>query len=612
MKILLNCLPPADINSPSISLSILKKFMVINGFDTEIKYWNFLLSLMSDYVETEDTEIRILPFLSILNDRDNNTKGNNRIISLLQKLDPKYKTNNPEYYSEFLQTKKEEIFEIIHREIAKIDFNEILLFGISAKYNQWIPGMILAEEIKKIIPKVKIVVGGFGSEKEAQEAMKTCAYFDFVTWGEGEYPLLELSEQIKKENPDFNSVPRLMYRQTKEIKQSSTNKSNYLDFENYIFPDYDDFIRSYPQAENTDQISIPLNTIRSCYWRKCKFCDFNQGYKLRTRSPECIVNEIDHITREYGITTFSFVDSDTFGSKEHFEKLLDLIIELKYKHEEDYIFWAEIIPNTTFNAQIMEKMAIAGFKNIFIGYDALSGTLLRKMNKSNSFSDNLFIVKHSIKNGITPTANVIKHVPEETENDVQECINNLHYLRFFYNNSIVSFSHIYVNLVLSSTTKYYSEMSDDDRNKYNSDDLTYLLPDYFSNSKDRFRLFRYEKDVPDNDKEWLKLAEIEEYYKSNKFSYKIQENCGIFYYTEYCNETEIENIVFGEPEYGCILKFLDYKVLTLVELQIDMKKVYPDITEGRLKEMLLILKKAYLIYFNVDYSNIVSVIELKN
>jgi len=440
--------------------------------------------------------------------------------------------------------------------------------------------------------------------------MKLCVYFDFVNWGEGEYPLLELSEQVKKENPDFTAIPRLMYRETEEIKCSSTNKSNYLDFENYIFPDYDDFMNNYPQTENTDQINIPINTIRSCHWRKCKFCDFNQGYKLRVRSPECIVNEIDHIAREYGITTFSFVDSDTFGSIEHFEKLLDLIIDLKYKNEEDYIFWAEIIPNTMFNARIMEKMAIAGFKNIFIGYDALSDTLLQKMSKRNRFSDNLFIVKHSIKNGITPTTNVIKHVPEETEADVQECINNLHFLRFFYNDSIVLFSHIYVDLVLSSMTKYYSVMSDDDRTKYNTDDITYLLPDHFSNTEDRFRLFRYKKDVPDNDKEWLKLVEIEEYYKSNTFSYKVQENNCILYYTEYCNETEIENIVFGEPEYGSILKSLEYKIFSLHELLSDMKKVYPNITEDKLKEMLLNLKNAYLIYFNIEYSNIVSVIEL--
>lgn len=529
MKILLNCLPPADIHCPSISLSILKTFMINNGVDTEVKYWNFSLSLMSDYIDSEDTEIRLIPFLSILNDRDNNKQGNNRIVSLLQKIQPSFKINNPDYYSEFLQEKKDEIFEIIKQEIKEIDFSEISLWGITAKYNQWIPGMILAEEIKKTAPHVKIIVGGFGSDNMAREAMKICDSFDFATWGEGEYPLLELSNQLKKETPDLSLVPRLMYREDKELVQSAINKSDYLSFDNYIFPDYKDFIDSYPFPDDVDKINIPINTIRSCHWRKCKFCDFNKGYKLRMRSPECIVNEIKHITKEYGLTTFSFVDSDTFGSLEHFNKLLDLIIALKYSNHEDYIFWAELIPNSMFTAELMEKMAIAGFKNIFIGYDALSDSLLTKMNKSNTLSDNIFFVKHSLINGISPIVNVIKHVPEETEEDVQECIDNLHFLRFFYNNSIVSFSHIYVNLVLSSMTKYYSAMSPDDRKRYDHDDITCLMPDTFSNNENRFHLFRYEKNVKDNVKEWNKLIEIEDYYKTNKFSYKMQQNNGIYY-----------------------------------------------------------------------------------
>ncbi len=609
MKILLACLPPVDINSPSISLSILKKFMVVNGYKTEIKYWNFLLSVMSDYVDTEDSEIRLLPFLSILNDRDENKVGNSRIISLLQKLHPEYKANNPDYYSELLQNKKEKIFEVIHKVINEIDFSEVLLLGISAKYNQWIPGMILAEEIKKIAPHVKIVVGGFGNKEVAHEAMKICSHFDFANWGEGEYPLLELSEQLKNSTLDFKSVPRLIYRENEELIQSSTNKSNYLDFNNYIFPDYEDYIDSYPHAELTDDVNIPINTIRSCHWKKCNFCDFNHGYKLRARSPECIVKEIEHITVNYGITTFSFVDSDTFGSLVHFEKLLDLIIALKYRTEEDYSMWAEIIPNNLFNARLMEKMAIAGFKNIFIGYDGLSDSLLSKMNKSNSFSDNIFFVKHSLKNGISPIVNVIKHVPEETEEDVQECINNLHFLRFFYNNSIVSFSHIYVSLVISSMTKYYTSMSLEERKEYDKDDITYLMPESYSNSENRFHLFRYEKNVPSNNKEWNKLMEIEDYYKTNKFSYKIQENNSIYYYTEYCNDVEIENIVFGEPEYGYVLKAIEQKVYTFAVLYEEMKKVFIKITKQRLQEILSNLKKSYLIYCNTEFSNIVSVIE---
>ncbi len=610
MKILLNCLPPADIHTPSISLSILKKFMDENKIDTTIKYWNFILSPMLNYSDSEDTEVRLLPFLSILNDRNNNSIGNNRILSFLQKLQPGFITYGNDYYSEFLQKAKSDILLTIEDELKKTDFSDIQIFGLSAKYNQWIPGIILAESVKKVAPHVKILVGGFGNANVAREAMRICPHFDMATWGEGEYPLLQLSNELEKDQPDYSAIPRFMYRHNGEMKKSDTNKSEYLDFKNYIFPDYTDFIKNYPHSDELEQVSIPINTIRSCNWSKCKFCDFNEGYRLRMRSPESIVNEIEHISSEYGLYTFSFVDSDTFGNAQHFNKLLDLIIELKLKTEEDYIFWAEIIPNPKFTAHMFERMVIAGFKNIFIGYDGLSDSMLKKMNKSNSFSDNLFFVKHSIKNGIDPYVNVIKHIPLETEEDVQECISNLHYTRFFYNDTLVSFTHNYVNLVLSSMSKYYRLLSDKDRESYDFDVMTYLLPDYFPDNENRFHLFRYEKNIPENAKEWEKLIEIEKYYKDNKFTYKVQENNGYLYFTEYCNDEEIENIVFGQPEHIAVIKAAQSQVITFGNLYDEVNLSGLDLTKDRLIDVLTQLKNAHIIYCNNDFSNVVSLITL--
>ncbi|NPD86315.1 radical SAM protein [Lentimicrobium sp. L6] len=611
MKILLNCLPPTDIYSPSISLSILKTMMENHGIETEVKYWNFLWSGMSEYTDSEDTEIRLLPFLSLLNDRQSNTDGNKRILSLLQKLDPSHKAVNPHYYQEFLEDKKQDIISIMEQELDKINFEEVQLFGISAKYNQWIPGMILAEEVKKRAPQVKIVLGGFGSQDSAEEAMKLCPYFDFCTWGEGEYPLLELSQELDKTNPDFNLLPRIWYKDPDDLKKSDTNKSEYLDFENYIFPDYKDYVAQFPKHENQELINIPINTIRACHWGKCQFCDFNKGYKLRSRSPECVVNEIAEIYKEYGFTTFSFVDSDTFGNKEHFEHLLNLLIELKYQKEEDFEFWAEMIPNAEFDAKLMEKMAVAGFKNLFIGYDGLSDTLLKKMNKSNSFADNIFFVKESIKNGIYPVVNVIKHVPGETEEDIQECIGNLHYLRFFYNNKQVDFSHMYVNLVLSSMTKYYALMPEEELAKYNVDSLASMLPVDMWNSETRFRLFRFEKDAPANFQEWQKLEEIEEYYKSQTFTYKMLENNGIYYYSEYCKGEEIASLVFEEPIYAFILKAASNRVCSMEDLFDDLKSNGFKVSKQKLKSVLKNLQESYLVYCNSDFSNVVSLVEIR-
>ncbi len=230
------------------------------------------------------------------------------------------------------------------------------------------------------------------------------------------------------------------------------------------------------------------------------------------------------------------------------------------------------------------------------------------MNKSNSFSDNLFFVKHSIKNGIDPYVNVIKHIPFETEEDVQECINNLHYTRFFYNDPLVSFTHNFVNLVLSSMSKYYRLLSEEERESYDFDVMTYLLPDYFPVDENRFHLFRYEKNIPVNGKEWDKLIEIEKYYKDNKFSYKVQENNGFLYFTEYFNDEEIENIVFGEPEYSIVLKATQKQVLTFEDLYSEVTNAAIHISKERLIEVLSQLKHAQIIYCNNDFSNIVSLL----
>ena len=155
-------------------------------------------------------------------------------------------------------------------------------------------------------------------------------------------------------------------------------------------------------------------------------------------------------------------------------------------------------------------------------------------------------------------------------------------------------------------------MPKDEIQKYNKDDITYLMPDYFSNHDERFHLFRYEKNVKSNAAEWEKLSEIEEYYKTNKFNYKIQENNGRRFYTEYINDIEIENIVFGELEYGSVFNILEDKVCSFTEVYSEMKKIYPRINEARVKEILNNLKEAYLVYYDTAFSNIVSVIGLSN
>ena len=305
------------------------------------------------------------------------------------------------------------------------------------------------------------------------------------------------------------------------------------------------------------------------------------------------------------------MDSDTFGNIAHFNELLELIIELKLTSDTEFVFWAEIIPNPHFTSELFERMVIAGFKNIFIGYDGLSDSTLKKMNKSNSFSDNLFFVKQSILKGIDPYVNVIKHIPQAPEEDVQECIDNLHYTRFFYHDPIVSFSHNYVNLVMSSMSKYFKSSSETERKAYDYDIMTYLVPETFKSDENRFHLFRYERNIQANAKEWDKLIAIENYYKENTLRYKTHQHNGVLYYTEYCNDEEICNLIFSRPEYLILLQYIETQVRTFTEVLTLLTKTLPDFTAEDLINALHYLKQEHLIYCDHNYSNVVSLITVE-
>jgi len=272
-QILLNYLPPADVFTPSASLSILKSFMLENDFETEIKYWNFLFNPILPFGESEETNEVIFPFISIINDIFNNEIGNKRVIELFELLITDNQNITKTKLQNQLSITKEKIDLIIKSELSKIDFNNILLIGFTSKFHQWIPAMVVSKAIKEISPDTKIIIGGFGSKEAAREVMKMNPYFDFANWGEGEYPLLELSKQLQNESFDYNSVARVVFRKDEKISISTTNRSNYIDFQNYPFPSFDDYFKNYPEPDKRYKIVIPINSSRACSWNKCKFCD---------------------------------------------------------------------------------------------------------------------------------------------------------------------------------------------------------------------------------------------------------------------------------------------------------------------------------------------------
>jgi radical SAM superfamily enzyme YgiQ (UPF0313 family) len=611
-RVILNSLPPADIYNPIAALPILKSFLKLNGYEVDVKYWQLLLNpimpMTVNEQQIQESLTKLFPFYSLISDEYKDTDSKNRILSFLYGANPKY-LDDIEYYDEFLSGLKKKILEIFDEELKKIDFNNVLIFGITSKFHQWIPGTILAKIVKEKYPYVKIVIGGFGSKDEAFEILETCRYFDFAIWGEGEYPLLELCNQLKEKKISYEKIPRLTYRVGNNINVSTVAKNNYLDFDNYIYPDYDEYINDFPYKEKITAIRLPINSIRSCLWKKCKFCNYNQGYKYRERSPESIIAEIEFMWKKYNINKFNFVDNDIYGTSiERFDKLLDLIIK-SAKTNSAYDFWAQLIPYIELTSETIKKMNIAGLGTVFVGYEAITDSLLKKMNKSNSFSNNLFFVKWGLKYNVGSQVNIIRGVPDETTEDVLESIRNLHFLRFYLSVDGAKFVHFLGEFGLYKGADYYKFLSGKKEiNEYNGNIFSHYLPESYL--KDNLTFFSGIRKVLVNWKEWENFFFVERYYINNKYTYRVSENKGIVLYEEYRNNELLKTITFDEPDYIDALKLTNTQVCSFNYLFNKLSEKYEDFNERRLIEILANLKEAYLIYYDKNLKSIIAIIDI--
>ncbi len=619
-KLVLNYMPPAMINLPSPAFSVLKGFLAHHGYECKIINWNISINeVMTSFLRNftgipDDPDIlSLLPFLYSIAEEYNDSAVTQRIISHVQSRFPDCLMNSEINCKASISDLKKKIFDLVDSKLKTLDIDNVILFGFSAKFYQWLPGMILAKKLKINFPGIKIVIGGLNSQNEAVAVMETCPYFDFGIWGEGEYPLLELLNVLEHEDPNLlKSVPRLAYRTNKGL-ESTAHQSRYTDFSDYIFPDYSDSIELPGKVPDLDAYSLPLEASRGCYWNRCKFCSLNTGYKYRRRLPQSVVSEIEFMLQRYNIKRFTFLDNDIVGPDiVQFETLLDKIIEAGCKTKAIYEFTAEIVPHGL-NARVIEKLAVAGFRHIQIGYEAITDNLLKKIDKKTDFSDIILFLKFALKFGInTFGANIMRGIVGETEQDVQESIQNLAFLRFFLNSRPGKwfFRHNLIKFRLECRSRFFKELTGEERNKWNYNPIVYLLPESFIKNESRFFFWGFYKSL-ENQIEWDHFEKIDKFYRDSDFNYQVLESNGVHYYIEKKGRTPVNYIIFNEPEYWEVLSESNDEVTSFEKIFARLREKNIAVNEHRLKDIIHDLKSNYLLYANKDFSRVVSVIDAR-
>ena len=619
-KILLHCLPPAQTLMPSITLNVLKSTLKQNRINSAIFYWNvklepFYRSLSTIFDEADYEFARLLPFIYSKASYYGDVRAQEKIQHVISRqagiaFRNKEKKFTAAGLSPILKNTTSRITSFVEDTIRNTDFSGVLLCGFTAKFYQWLPGLLVAENIKKYHPEIITVIGGFDTQGAAHEMLRNFSCFDLAVWGEGEYPLLEISREVLAGSDRFHEIPGVVFRKENKIMVTKKKNRQYLDLDHYPEPDYEDFFSVAKEDKNNRLFfSYPIESIRGCPWNRCKFCVLNTGYRYRERAADSVEREVSDVLEKYRTVFFQFMDNSLIGKdKQRLNNMLSRLTNLSLTSLQDFSLSAEIIPHGL-DAAFFKKLALAGFRMMQVGGEAFADSLLRKMNKKNSFSDNLLAYKFCLKYGIIPIgANIITGIPDETLQDIRTSINNIPFLRFFVGPQAITFAES--KFALDKQSRYYKELDKKELENYTEHFLFNYLPTEMTEGMNRFELFHFCKNKSTTqEKLWRKFFNTLSQYHKARFTYKIFYHEGVILYEEYYQGTKNDSIVFDQPEEWQVLTNANAHLCSFESMLQLLKNNYAEITEARLKNIMDELKSKHLIYFDDKYNKIISVID---
>ena len=146
--------------------------------------------------------------------------------------------------------------------------------------------------------------------------------------------------------------------------------------------------------------SMCIQFSRGCPFN-CEFCNVTVlfGNRVRVKSPEQIIAELDSLYNAGWSDNIFFVDDNFIGNKRYLKKhLLPALIEWR-KDKKGCVFYTEASINLADDPELMEMMVKAGFDSVFIGIESPEEESLKEcqkiQNKNRDLLSNVKMIQRS-------------------------------------------------------------------------------------------------------------------------------------------------------------------------------------------------------------------------
>lgn len=281
-----------------------------------------------------------------------------------------------------------------------------------------------AQVVKETLPDSIVVMGGYHPTFNFIETLED-ENVDIVIRGEGEYIMLNLVQALENQS-SLHDVKGIVF-EDKNSKEIVVNPEAPLiqDLDELPFPALNLLPMKKYRLLNMDTHMTTMITTRGCPMQ-CSFCSSAamHGKKIRERSVENIVDEIEYLKTNYDIDTIAFMD-DTFTLKKR--KVMAICDEILKRNIE--IMWGCTSRVDTLDEKLLKKMKEAGCITIFIGVESADQQQLDNMCKNTTIAkiENAFKIAHKLK--IRTIASVALGMPGDTKEIMNKTVKFVHKLK---------------------------------------------------------------------------------------------------------------------------------------------------------------------------------------
>lgn len=425
-RVLIVNMPFSNLRWPNLGPSLLKAGLARRGIGCDIAYFNF------DFAE------RIgLDHYGWLADHFAFVLGGERLFAkhyfpgqlppdhryfrdVLLAADGDMTTDDRQDY----EATTEHIRPFLDQCMANVDWSPYAVVGFAATFQQTMPSICLARQIKQLRPEVKMVFGGAACEGEmGAELLRQFAEIDYVFLGEADLTFPSVVEQILA-GRKVEQLPGVVGRESVSAPPSGDGPNVSMDHQDrnmvqnldqLAYPDFDDYFARLAISPLRDQIDPLLfyETSRGCWWGEkhhCKFCGLNgNSLAFRSKSPRRAVDELRCLVERHGV--HKACSSDNIFDHRYFDTFLPMLKEARL----DLEFVYEMKTNLT-RTQV-EKLLDAGLGAAQLGIETFITPVLKLAGKGANALQNLQALKWFSEPEIEVKWNLLYGFPGEDPAD---------------------------------------------------------------------------------------------------------------------------------------------------------------------------------------------------